>query len=121
MHNQPRKEKAVTGTGSARDGIVNLLVRAIQTGHRDELKDKPRPKTEFTYGCSHAYGRSAAVITHITYGTDYDATKDLYRARVRVIRREWSSEDTFDPKRVAEAAEALLEAALDLLPSEATV
>lgn len=102
-------------TNSPRDIVVNLLARAIQTGNRKD-NGRHRPKNDFLAGTCHGYHRSAAVAASMAYGTDYSATKDLFRKLVRDVRADWSQEDLQDDAKVGQAATAMVEQALLVLP-----
>lgn len=88
---------------SSTDMFVNLVSRAIRTGARAGTDREP-----FIAGRVSGFTEAAAMVSHMAFGNDYEASKRRIRLLVKDVRQSWSITERQDAERVAEEAGVIL-------------
>lgn len=103
------QESTITGYFKARDLVVNLIAKAIDTGSTTR-----KPKDErFFVGRVTAFVYSAAMTLHMAYGVDFEEARASLLRQVNAARKEWPEEYLADAKLVGVRADAIVSWVLD--------
>lgn len=98
-----------------RDALVNIIVKAINTGYRStDHHTKSRGDGRFFAGRVTAFVYAAAIMADQCYCRNFEQAKGVIRHLVEDLRRNWSEEELRDAEKVGKAADNIATAILEL-------
>jgi hypothetical protein len=100
-------------TPSPRDALVNLVIKAINTGSKTMGKARSPRDEGFYVGRVSAFVGSAAVVVELMYGGDYEAARRALMTAVNAVRTSWVREELRDTAKVGEVATAIVNKILE--------
>lgn len=106
----PADNREPARLNSGRDVILNLIVKAINTGCGNA---RPRGDRYFYIGRVSAFVYSAASAAHLLYGADFKGAQRLLSRLVGEVREEWPEDHLRDAGRVGNEADGIVTQLLD--------